>query len=138
MTTGRINQVTAFHCAHGGWLKMHTASSPPTPPAAQDGTCLARPNGTALVTALGLDFALLCTEQHTPVCNPFTHTFSSAWSSSLDNTRCVTAATNSSLGRLADPGLFRLHSTLLPQARESTGATPLHPRFAPVPCEDGT
>lgn len=36
----------------------------------------------------------------------------------------ATAATNSSLGRLADPGLDSWHSTL-PYAREITGATPL-------------
>ena len=115
-----------------GW-KQHTADSP-LPPGAQDGTCLARPKGTALVTAPGLDFALLRTEQHTPVCNPFTHTFSSVESNSPGPTDPVTAANDSSLGRLADPGVLRLHSTLLPQVREIIDATPLQPRLAPVPC----
>ena len=136
MTTGRINQVTAFRCATRRPDEESTLATPRAPPGSSGGHVLLHaPNGTALVTALRLDFALLRTELHTPVCNPFTHTFSSVKSTSLGATHPATATTDSSLGRLADPGAFMLHSTLLPRLREITGATPLQPSLAPVPCK---
>ena len=75
MTTGRINQVTAFSLR-----PRAQACSSRTPHGTGYGMCLARPNGTALATARGLDFALLRTEHHTPISNPFTHASSSNWS----------------------------------------------------------
>ena len=82
MTTGRINQETAF------LLRPQVqARSSRTPRGTGYGTCLARPNRTALVTAWGLDFALLRTNHHTPVCNHFTQASSSAWSGSWSVSR---------------------------------------------------
>ena len=90
----------------------------------------------------GLDFALLRTEHHTPVCNPFTQASSSAWSGSWSVSRrthtypAATAATSSSLGSLADPGCSRTGCIQLfsQRHREITGATPLAtmPRTGPV------
>ena len=121
MTTGRINQVTAFSLR-----PRAQARSSRTPHGTGYGTCLARPNGTALVTARWLDFALLCTEHHTPVSNPFTQASSSAWSASwsvsrrahthtLTHCNCLDQQLSgqSSLPRWFS---YRLHSTLLPTA----------------------
>ena len=114
MTTGRINQVTAFHCAHGAGSRGSSCANSNRAPCmkAQDGTCPARPKGTALVTALGLDFALLRTEQ--PFAIPSHAHILLCTVDQFEGTVPATAATNSSLGRLADPGLDRWHSTLLP------------------------
>ena len=107
MTTGRINQVTAFHCSRGAGSRGSACANSNRAPCmkAQDGTCPARPKGTALVTALGLDFALLRTASHgatATVCNPFTHILLCTVDQ-FEGTVPATAATNSSLGRLADP-----------------------------------
>jgi len=144
MTTGRINQVTAFSLR-----PRAQARSSRTPHGTGYGTCLARPNGTALVTARGLDFALLRTEHHTPVSNPFTQASSSAWSASWSVSRrahththshTATASTSSSLGSLADPGGSRTGCIQLfsQRHREITGATPLAtmPRTGPVGTRD--
>ena len=129
MTTGRINQVTAFSLR-----PRAQARSSRTPHGTGYGTCLARPNGTALVTARGLDFALLRTEHHTPVSNPFTQASSSAWSASWSmsrrahstHTHSATASTSSSLGSLADPGGSRTGCIqhFSERHREITRATP--------------
>ena len=138
MTTGRINQVIAFHCARSASSRGSSCANSNHAPCmkAQDGTCPPRPKGTALVTALGLDFALLRTEQPLPFAIP-SHTQSLCTVNQFEGMVPATAATNSSLGRLADPGLDRWHSTLLPCAREITGTTSLQPCLAPVPHKAG-
>ena len=140
MTTGRINQVTAFQCARGAGSRGSSCANSNRAPCikAQDGTCPARPKGTALVTALGLDFAL-CFARSNRYHLQSLHTHILLCTvDQFEGTVHATAATNSSLGRLADPGLDRWHSTLLPCAREITGATSLQSCLAPVPHTDGT
>ena len=128
MTTGRINQVTAFSLQP----QAHARSSR-TPHGTGYGTCLARPNATALVTARGLDFAQSITlpfpipsRKHPPLlgrpvslcqCAHTAHT----------HTHTATASTSSSLGSLADPGGSRTGCIQLfsERHREITSATPL-------------
>ena len=52
------------------WLHQEVDSNSTPCMKAQAGTCPACPKGTALVTALGLDFALLLTEQPLPLAIP--------------------------------------------------------------------
>ena len=69
--------------------------------------------------------------------NPFTHILLCTVNQ-FEGMVPATAATSSSLGRLADPGLDRWHSTLLPCTREITGTTSLQPCLAPFPHTDRT
>ena len=144
MTTGRINQVTAFSLR-----PRAQARSSRTPHGTGYGTCLARPNGTALVTARGLDFARSITlpfpipsRKHPPLlgrpvdlcqgARTHTHTHT--------HSHTATASTSSSLGSLADPGGSRTGCIQLfsQRHREITGATPLAtmPRTGPVGTRD--
>ena len=127
MTTGRINQVTAFHCAHrAGSRGSSCANSEPCTlhessgwhvPCTSQGDCNCHSTGAGLRTASHGATATIC--------NPFTHILLCTVDQ-LEGTVPATA-TNSSLGRLVDPGLNRWHSTLLPCA------TSLQPCLTPVP-----
>ena len=103
MTTGRINQVTAFSLR-----PRAQARSSRTPHGSGYGTCLSRPNVTALVTARGLDFAQSITlpfpipsRKHPPLLGRPVTLCQGAHTA---HTHTATASTSSSLGSLADPG----------------------------------
>ena len=126
MTTGRINQVTAFSLR-----PRAQARSSRTPHGTGYGTCLARPNATALVTARRLDFARSITlpfpipsRKHPPLLGRPVGLCQGAHTA---HTHTATASTSSSLGNLADPGGSRTGCIQLfsERHREITSATPL-------------
>ena len=138
MTTVRINQVTAFSLR-----PRAQARSSRTRHGTGYGTCLSRPNATALVTARGLDFARSITlpfpipsRKHPPLLGRPVGLCQGAHT----HTHTATASTSSSLGSLVDPGGSRTGCIQLfsQRHREITGATPLAtmPRTGPIGTRD--